>query len=49
MLRNILPTQILQGSAIDWEGEVEDMGLLMVILSFIMVREGVLQESKFFS
>lgn len=46
MLRNILPTQILQGDVIDWE-EVEDMGLLMVILSFIMVREGALQESKF--
>ncbi|GJJ69963.1 hypothetical protein EMPS_02312 [Entomortierella parvispora] len=49
MLKNILPTQLLQGSAIDWESEVEDMGLLMVILSFIMVREGTLQESVLIS
>ncbi|KAF9437368.1 hypothetical protein BGZ76_001036 [Entomortierella beljakovae] len=49
MLRNILPLELLSGAVIDWEGELEDMGLLMVILSLIMVREGAIYESALMS
>ncbi|KAG0047968.1 Melanoma-associated antigen F1 [Gryganskiella cystojenkinii] len=49
MLRNVLPINLLETTIIDWEPELEDMGLLMVILSLIMVREGTLQESVLLS
>lgn len=32
----------------DWEDELEDMGLLMVVLSLIMVRQGAIYESMYF-
>ncbi|KAF8929351.1 Melanoma-associated antigen F1 [Dissophora ornata] len=44
ILRNILPMELLASSVVDWELELEDMGLLMVILSLIMVREGAIYE-----
>ncbi|KAG0314241.1 Melanoma-associated antigen D2, partial [Dissophora globulifera] len=49
VLRNILPVELLDNNAVDWDSEVEDMGLLMVILSLIMVREGVIYESALMS
>ncbi|KAF9111065.1 hypothetical protein BGX27_005464 [Mortierella sp. AM989] len=49
MLRNILPVELLSGAVVDWEADLADMGLLMVILSLIMVREGVIFESALMS
>ncbi|KAF9359630.1 Melanoma-associated antigen D2 [Mortierella sp. AD094] len=49
MLRNILPVELLSGDVVDWEAELEDMGLLMVILSLILVRQGVILESVLMS
>ncbi|KAI8594488.1 MAGE family-domain-containing protein, partial [Dissophora ornata] len=49
ILRNILPMELLASSVVDWELELEDMGLLMVILSLIMVREGAIYESALLS
>ncbi|KAF9551168.1 hypothetical protein EC957_010054 [Mortierella hygrophila] len=45
ILRNTLPLDLLGSESLDWDGQLEDQGLLMVILSFIMVREGVIFES----
>ncbi|KAF9195907.1 hypothetical protein BGZ50_002936 [Haplosporangium sp. Z 11] len=49
MLRNILPEDLLPASIVDWEEELEDMGLLMVILSLITVRQGTIYESALIS
>ncbi|KAF9169239.1 Melanoma-associated antigen F1 [Mortierella sp. AD011] len=49
MLRNILPMELLSGGTVDWEAELEDMGLLMVILSLIFVRQGAILESALMS
>ncbi|KAG0377444.1 hypothetical protein BGX24_006091 [Mortierella sp. AD032] len=45
ILRSVLPLDLLGNEAVDWEDQLEDQGLLMVILSLIMVREGVIFES----
>ncbi|KAG0080843.1 Melanoma-associated antigen D2 [Podila epicladia] len=44
ILRNTLPLELVSRGMVDWEDELEDMGLLMVILSLIMVRQGVIYE-----
>ncbi|KAG0266028.1 hypothetical protein BG011_003466 [Mortierella polycephala] len=49
MLRNILPEELLSTSVVDWEEELEDAGLLMVILSLITVRQGAIYESTLMS
>ncbi|KAG0004836.1 Melanoma-associated antigen F1 [Entomortierella chlamydospora] len=49
MLRNILPMELLSGGVVNWEAELEDMGLLMVILSLIFVRQGAILESALMS
>ncbi|KAF9934575.1 Melanoma-associated antigen D2 [Linnemannia zychae] len=46
ILRNTLPQDLLATDAIDWDDQLEDQGLLMVILSLIMVREGAIFESQ---
>ncbi|KAF9203288.1 Melanoma-associated antigen D2, partial [Haplosporangium sp. Z 27] len=38
-----------KGDVVDWEAELEDMGLLMVILSLILVRQGAIYESALMS
>lgn len=48
ILRNTLPLDLLGSESLDWDDQLEDQGLLMVILSLIMVREGVIFESKYF-
>ncbi|KAF8932487.1 Melanoma-associated antigen D2 [Haplosporangium gracile] len=45
ILRSTLPLDLLGSESLDWEDQLEDQGLLMVILSLIMVREGVIFES----
>ncbi|KAF9126223.1 Melanoma-associated antigen D2 [Mortierella sp. 14UC] len=45
ILRSVLPLELLGNEAVDWDDQLEEQGLLMVILSFIMVREGVIYES----
>ncbi|KAF9584433.1 hypothetical protein BGW38_006466 [Lunasporangiospora selenospora] len=45
ILVNKLPLELVQSSAVDWEPEAERTGLLMVILSLIMVRQGAIYES----
>ncbi|KAF9016556.1 hypothetical protein BGZ52_005737 [Haplosporangium bisporale] len=45
ILRNILPLELISSGLVDWEDELEDMGLLMVVLSLIMVRQGAIYES----
>ncbi|KAF9360267.1 hypothetical protein BGX34_007868 [Mortierella sp. NVP85] len=49
MLRNILPMELIASGAADVEAELEDMGLLMVVLSLIMVRQGAIYESALMS
>ncbi|KAF9376004.1 Melanoma-associated antigen D2, partial [Podila verticillata] len=44
ILRNILPVELISSGVVDWEDELEDMGLLMVVLSLIMVRQGAIYE-----
>lgn len=39
---------LLGSESLDWDDQLEDQGLLMVILSLIMVREGVILESTYF-
>ncbi|KAG0224833.1 hypothetical protein BGX31_007828, partial [Mortierella sp. GBA43] len=47
VLRNTLPQALVSGGLIDYgEEELEDMGLLMVVLSLIMVRQGAIYESS---
>jgi hypothetical protein len=38
--------ELIASGAADVEAELEDMGLLMVVLSLIMVRQGAVYESK---
>ncbi|KAF9315393.1 Melanoma-associated antigen D2 [Podila horticola] len=45
ILRNILPVELVSSGMVDWEDELEDMGLLMVVLSLIMVHQGAIYES----
>ncbi|KAG0288313.1 Melanoma-associated antigen D2 [Linnemannia gamsii] len=45
ILRSTLPSDLLASESLDWDDQLEDQGLLMVILSLIMVREGVIYES----
>ncbi|KAF9413467.1 Melanoma-associated antigen D2 [Podila epigama] len=45
-LCNILPMQLISTDVIDWKDQVEDMGLLMVILSLVMIREGAIYEKQ---
>ncbi|KAG0036538.1 Melanoma-associated antigen D2 [Podila clonocystis] len=45
ILRNTLPVELVSSGMVDWEDELEDMGLLMVVLSLIMVRQGAIYES----
>ncbi|KAF9913316.1 Melanoma-associated antigen D2 [Linnemannia zychae] len=45
ILRSVLPLELLGNEALNWDDQLEDQGILMVILSFIMVREGVIYES----
>ena len=40
--------ELISGGLVDWEDELEDMGLLMVVLSLIMVRQGAIYESMYF-
>ncbi|ORZ05519.1 MAGE family-domain-containing protein [Lobosporangium transversale] len=49
MLKNILPVDLITADVIDWGQELEDIGLLMVILSLIMVRQGAIYESALMS
>lgn len=50
ILRNTLPLELVSSGIVDWEDDLEDMGLLMVVLSLIMVRQGAIYESmSFFS
>ncbi|KAF9959772.1 Histone-Lysine N-Methyltransferase ash1l [Mortierella alpina] len=44
-LRNILPQELIASPVVDWESESADMGLLMVTLALIMVREGSILEN----
>ncbi|KAG0363389.1 Melanoma-associated antigen D2 [Podila minutissima] len=45
ILRNTLPLELVSSGIVDWEDDLEDMGLLMVVLSLIMVRQGAIYES----
>ncbi|KAG0025309.1 Melanoma-associated antigen D2 [Podila clonocystis] len=45
ILRNTLPVELVSSGMVDWEDELEDMGLLMVVLSLIMIRQGAIYES----
>ncbi|KAF9985814.1 hypothetical protein BGZ65_009745 [Modicella reniformis] len=49
MLRNILPMGLIASGTVDCEAELDDMGLLMVVLSLIMVRQGAIYESALMS
>ncbi|KAF9967999.1 Histone-Lysine N-Methyltransferase ash1l [Mortierella alpina] len=48
-LRNILPQELIASPVVDWESESADMGLLMVTLALIMVREGSILENVLMS
>ncbi|KAG0213823.1 Melanoma-associated antigen F1 [Mortierella sp. GBA30] len=48
-LRNVLPQELLASHVVDWEPEFEDMGLLMITLALIMVRQGAILESVLMS
>ncbi|KAF9158755.1 hypothetical protein DFQ27_002204 [Actinomortierella ambigua] len=49
ILRTILPQELMASSVIDQEADLESSGLLMVILSLIMVRNGAIYESALMS
>ncbi|KAF9570394.1 Melanoma-associated antigen D2 [Mortierella alpina] len=48
-LRNILPQELIASPVVDWESDSADMGLLMVTLALIMVREGSIVENVLMS
>ncbi|KAG0221386.1 hypothetical protein BGW41_006807, partial [Actinomortierella wolfii] len=45
VLRSTLPQHLIASSVIDQEADLESIGLLMVVLSLIMVRNGAIYES----
>ncbi|KAF9969765.1 hypothetical protein BGZ73_007706 [Actinomortierella ambigua] len=49
ILRTTLPQELVASSVIDQEADLESVGLLMVILSLIMVRNGAIYESALMS
>ncbi|KAI1315052.1 hypothetical protein EDD11_001345 [Mortierella claussenii] len=49
ILKNILPAELLASDVMDWTQDLEDAGLLMVILSLILVRQGSIYESALLS